>query len=136
MHRADAALALGVPFVLDAATATDAIDEWMELGALPFHFEVHPWMRELLGPGRTLKFPAADTAWVVDLTGEAISRRHSNEETAVAVRASVTDLLLCLYKRKQQVVAEGDEESARLLPRPRELRLRSSVGSRPNPARD
>jgi hypothetical protein len=39
----------------------------MELGCLPFHFDVHPWMRELLGPGRTVGLHATDTQsdWLV-----------------------------------------------------------------------
>lgn len=61
MHRADATLALGAEYTLDQAVALDAIDEWMELSALPMHFEVHPRMRELLGPGRTRHFHAIDT---------------------------------------------------------------------------
>jgi uncharacterized protein (TIGR03083 family) len=75
MHRADATLPLGKPFVLDPEVAVDGIDEWMELGSLPFHFEVHPQMRELLGPGRTVHLHATDTdptlhaEWVLDLTG-------------------------------------------------------------------
>ncbi|MEU4197219.1 maleylpyruvate isomerase family mycothiol-dependent enzyme [Kribbella sp. NPDC026611] len=111
MHRADAALALDRPYELDAEVATDGIDEWMELGALPLHFEVHPWMRELLAPGRTLKFKAAHQAWVVDLTGDAIQWRHSDEPTAVTVKAPVTDLLLHLYKRRNDnVQVEGDRD--------------------------
>ena len=43
LHRADATLALGAEYTLDQAVAVDAIDEWLELGALPMHFEVHPW---------------------------------------------------------------------------------------------
>lgn len=109
MHRADAALALGVPFKLEPEVAADGIDEWMELGALPFHFEVHPWMRELLAPGRTLKYAAPEQSWVVDLTGEAIRWRHSDEPTAVTVRGPVTRLLLQLYKRSDDDTAvEGD----------------------------
>lgn len=106
IHRADATLALGAGFQADADVALDAIDEWMELGSLPMHFEVHPSMRELLGPGRTLHFHATDTApeasaeWVVDLTGDAIAWRRAHEKAAVAVRAPLTDLLLSLYKRR------------------------------------
>ncbi|MBL1097512.1 maleylpyruvate isomerase family mycothiol-dependent enzyme [Streptomyces coffeae] len=106
LHRADAALALGAEFTLDEEVALDALDEWMELGSLPFHFDVHPWMRELLGPGRTLHLHATDTApesraeWVVDLTGEAIVWRRAHEKAAVAVRAPLTDLLLLVYKRR------------------------------------
>lgn len=78
----------------------------MELGSLPVHFEIHPWMRELLGPGRTLHLHATDTApetraeWVVDLTGEAITWRRAHEKATVAVRGRLVDLLLLIYKRR------------------------------------
>jgi uncharacterized protein (TIGR03083 family) len=113
MHRADAALALNLPYLLETQIAADAIDEWMELGALPFHFEVHPWMRELLGPGRTLKFEASDwkAAWLVDLTGDVIAWRHSDEPAAVTVRGPVTELLLHIYKRRTgSVEVTGDND--------------------------
>ncbi len=106
IHRADAMLGLGLPFAIDLAVAVDGIDEWMELGSLPMHFDVHPWMRELLGPGRTLHFHATDTPpdlgaeWVVDLTGDALAWRRAHEKAAVAVRGPVTDLLLLIYKRR------------------------------------
>ena len=106
IHRADATLALAAQFTADTNIALDAIDEWMELGSLPMHFEVHPWIRELLGPGRTLHFHATDTApeasaeWVVDLTGDAIVWRRAHEKAAVAVRGPLTDLLLVIYKRR------------------------------------
>ena len=106
IHRADAALAIGAEYKADTDVALDAIDEWMELGSLPMHFEVHPQTRELLGPGRTLHFHATDTEpqaaaeWVVDLTGDAITWRRAHEKTAVAVRAPLTDLLLLIYKRR------------------------------------
>lgn len=115
VHRADATLALGTPFAVDQDVALDAIDEWMQLGSLPMHFEIHPWMRELLGPGRTLHFHATDTGpapapgvaaeWVVDLTGDAIAWRRAHEKAAVAVRAPLADLLLIIYKRRP---ARGD----------------------------
>jgi len=106
IHRADATLALGAEFTLEEEVARDAVDEWMELGSLPMHFDIHPWMRELLGPGRTLHFHATDTApeasaeWVVDLTGEAITWRRTHEKATVAVRGPLTGLLLVLYRRR------------------------------------
>ncbi|MGH3910323.1 MAG: maleylpyruvate isomerase family mycothiol-dependent enzyme [Pseudonocardiaceae bacterium] len=106
IHRADATLAVGAEFTLDDEVALDAIDEWMELGSLPMHFEVHPWMRELLGPGRTIHLHATDTApetaaeWVIDLTGDAIVWRRAHEKAAVAVRGPLVDLLLVIYKRR------------------------------------
>jgi hypothetical protein len=51
---------------------------WRTPCAVPMHFEVHPRMRELLGPGRTIHLHATDTPpqaaaeWLVDLTGDAI----------------------------------------------------------------
>jgi uncharacterized protein (TIGR03083 family) len=106
IHRADAALAVRAPYTLDADIAIDAIDEWMQLGSLPMHFEVHPQMRELPGPGRTLHFHATDTApeaaaeWLVDLTGETISWSRAHGKAAVAVRGPLTDLLLIIYRRR------------------------------------
>jgi uncharacterized protein (TIGR03083 family) len=106
LHRADATLALGGRYVLAEDVALDAVDEWMELGSLPMHFDVHPRMRELLGPDRTIHLHATDTApdaaaeWVVDLTGDAITWRRAHEKSAVAVRGPLTELLLTIYKRR------------------------------------
>jgi uncharacterized protein (TIGR03083 family) len=100
-HRADAALAIGVPFTLDPDVACDGVEEWLELGSMPFHFEVHPWMCELLGPGRRIGLHATDTGehWLLDLTGDAITWRRGDEAAAADVRGPVTDLLLALYRR-------------------------------------
>lgn len=106
IHRADAALAVGVPFEVDDSVAVDAVDEWMMLGSLPVMFEYYPSKRELLGPGRTLHFHATDTApearaeWVVDLTGDLLAWRRAHEKAAVAVRAPLADLLLVIYRRR------------------------------------
>jgi uncharacterized protein (TIGR03083 family) len=112
MHRADAALALGIDYVVPTFVAVDGVEEWLELGSLPFHFEVHPWMRELLGPDRTIGLHASDTDdhWVLDFTGDAITWRRSAEETAAGLRGSATELLLVLYRRApvSTVDVEGD----------------------------
>jgi uncharacterized protein (TIGR03083 family) len=111
MHRADAELALGLDFTLAPELAADGIEEWLELGSLPFHFDIHPWMRELLGPGRTIGLVAPDAAWVVDLTGDAITWRRGSEDTAVALHGSLTELLLVIYKRLPPVVrVTGDRD--------------------------
>jgi uncharacterized protein (TIGR03083 family) len=106
IHRADAVLALGKPFTLEHNIAIDGLDEWMELGSLPMHFEWHPRTRELLGAGRTLHFHATDAApddqaeWVVDLTGDELAWRRAHEKSAVAVRGPLTELLLVVYRRR------------------------------------
>jgi uncharacterized protein (TIGR03083 family) len=106
IHRADATLALGSAFSAAPEVARDALDEWLELGALPMHFEVHPQTRELLGPGRTIHLHATDASpqasaeWVIDLTGDTIAWRRAHEKAAVAARGPLTDLLLVVYKRR------------------------------------
>jgi uncharacterized protein (TIGR03083 family) len=108
IHRADAALAIGIPFELDADVACDGVEEWLELGSLPFHFDVHPRMRELLGPDRVIGLHATDTGdrWLLDLTGDVISWRRSDEPAAADLRGPVTDLLLALYRRVPVAVLE------------------------------
>ena len=120
IHRADAMLALDKTYPLERAVAVDCLDEWMELGSLPMHFELHPWTRELVGPGRTLHFHATDTEpddaaeWVVDLTGDALAWRRAHEKSAVAVRGPVVELLLVVYRRRSPrdgtVEVLGDED--------------------------
>ncbi|WP_262281827.1 maleylpyruvate isomerase family mycothiol-dependent enzyme [Micromonospora sp. MA102] len=106
LHRADAALALGVDFAVDPAMAVDALDEWMELGSLPQMLDFYPHRRDLLGPGRTLHLHATDVPaglgaeWLVDLTGDTVAWRRAHEKAAVAVRGPVTELLLMVYRRR------------------------------------
>jgi uncharacterized protein (TIGR03083 family) len=101
IHRADAAIALGVEYVLDTDVAIDGVDEWLELGCLPFHFDVHPRMRELLGPGRTIGLYATDThtCWLLDFTGDVITWCRSDGAASAAIRGTVADLLLTMYRR-------------------------------------
>ncbi len=114
MHRADAALALGIDYVLPTFLAADGVEEWLELGCLPFHFDVHPWMRELLGPGRTIALHATDTGddWLLDFTGDVIAWRRGSEPAPAALCGPVTDLLLVLYRRRPVTAIEvrGDDE--------------------------
>jgi hypothetical protein len=91
-----------VEYTLDPDVAAGGVDEWMEVGCMPFHFEVHPWMRELLAPGRTIGLHATDTDahWLLDLTGYVIVWRRADEPAAAEIRAPVTDLLLTIYRRR------------------------------------
>jgi hypothetical protein len=74
----------------------------MELGCLPFHFEVHPWMRELLGPDRTIGLHAtgSDVYWLLDLTGDVSAWRHADEPATATIGGPVADLLLTVYRRR------------------------------------
>jgi uncharacterized protein (TIGR03083 family) len=116
MHRADAALAAGTPFVVQPEVALDAVDEWMELDVLPQHFDIRPGKRDLLAPGRTVALEATDVdaAWFVDLTGPLITWRRGTGAAAVTVRAPLTELLLLIYRRRDGAGPEVDGDAALL----------------------
>jgi uncharacterized protein (TIGR03083 family) len=114
IHRADGVLALEGRYLLDPYVAVDAIDEWMELGSLPHMITIKPELGELLAPGRTLHLHAtdapadADAEWVVDLSGHNLSWRKGHEKCSAAIRASLVDLLLVLYRRRSPAVETVD----------------------------
>ena len=116
IHRADAAIALGIDYVLDTDVAVDGVDEWLELGCLPFHFEVHPWMRELLGPDRTIGLHATDTDadWLLDFTGDVIAWRRSDAAASAADArigdGSAADDLSAHARRLRPIEVTGDAE--------------------------
>jgi uncharacterized protein (TIGR03083 family) len=118
LHRADVSLALAGTFTAEPPVVIDALDEWMELGSLPLHLDRDPRVRELLGPGRTLRLHASDvrnaeTDWLVDMTGDVITWRRSGEPAAVTVEVPLTRLLLLVYRRLTPAAAgatiSGDE---------------------------
>ncbi|WP_181783019.1 maleylpyruvate isomerase family mycothiol-dependent enzyme [Pseudonocardia pini] len=102
VHRVDATQAAGLPVTAAPEVVAAALDEWMELDALPAHFALEPAKREVLGVGRTLALEATDTgdAWSVDLTGEEIRWRRGTGPAAVTVRGPLTELLLLVYRRR------------------------------------
>ncbi|QBI53934.1 maleylpyruvate isomerase N-terminal domain-containing protein [Streptomonospora litoralis] len=120
VHRADAALALGVGFDLDDELAVDGVDEWMELESLPGMLEARPDKRDLPGTGRVLAFRAAGPGgealadWRVDLTGTAISCSRGRGPAAVTVVGPPSELLLVLMRRRSPqagtVDVQGDAD--------------------------
>ncbi|OON82854.1 maleylpyruvate isomerase family mycothiol-dependent enzyme [Streptomyces tsukubensis] len=115
VHRADASRAVGAEFAIDEEFAVDGVEEWMEFATVPEVVRPQSELPPLLGPGRTLSFRGTDTAsdrtveWLVDLTGNAVACHRGDaraeKSAAVRVRASLTDLLLLLYRRR----TAGDE---------------------------
>ncbi|WP_410605384.1 maleylpyruvate isomerase family mycothiol-dependent enzyme [Amycolatopsis sp. lyj-90] len=108
VHRADATLAAGLGFQAGPEVVLDAIDEWMELEALPEHFEFRPEKREILGDGRSVGFEAGEHVWFVDLGGSAVAWERDRRGAAVTVRGAPADLLLVLYQRKDAEDVVGD----------------------------
>ncbi|SDO93608.1 TIGR03083 family protein [Actinopolyspora xinjiangensis] len=106
LHRADAGFAVGAEYLVEPEIAVDALDEWMLLCALPGLSRADPELRRLLGGGNTVHLHATDVPdelaaeWLVDLTGESITWRRAHERATVALRGSLTGLLLAVYLRK------------------------------------
>lgn len=100
VHRADAALALGLPFTTDPALAVDGIDEFLEnLPSAGAGFA--PNVLELTGSGETLHFHAtdADGEWMMTLTDSGFTWGHGHGKGDVAARGTAADLLLLVYGR-------------------------------------
>ncbi|MGE2715421.1 maleylpyruvate isomerase family mycothiol-dependent enzyme [Mycolicibacterium litorale] len=101
VHRADAALALGVPFDLPPELAADALSEWIELAAVQAGRRGQP-----LEWGRSLHLHATDESlggvgeWMITSTDEGIDWSHEHGKGDVAVRGPVTDLLLAVTRRR------------------------------------
>ncbi|MFF6998110.1 maleylpyruvate isomerase N-terminal domain-containing protein [Streptomyces sp. NPDC008313] len=105
IHRADAALAAGVPYEVDADVAADAVDEWLEIVTFVQRTQPDDAANELRGPGRSIHLHATDAPaelnaeWVVELTEEGVVWRRGHEKATVALRGTLTDVLLGFYRR-------------------------------------
>ncbi|MFE1462218.1 maleylpyruvate isomerase family mycothiol-dependent enzyme [Streptomyces nigra] len=105
IHRADATLAAGLPYEVAPEIAADAIDEWLEIVQWAQRTIPDDPARELHRPGASIHLhatdptPGVDAEWFVDLGGEAIVWRRGHEKATVALRGSLTDVLLAFYRR-------------------------------------
>lgn len=105
LHRADAELALGHEFVLEADLAADAISEWLSLIALPQALAYRPELAELSGDGQILHLHSTDPGlgeageWIVRRTPSGPVWEPGHAKGDVAVRGAVVDLLLVIMRR-------------------------------------
>jgi uncharacterized protein (TIGR03083 family) len=101
VHRADAALAARVPYTVDADVAADTIEEWLRI--VSFAQEGgDPEAAELRGGGRSLHLHATDVPgaeWLIEFGEDRFTWRHAHEKAAVALRGSLTDLMLVFNRR-------------------------------------
>jgi len=101
VHRADAALALGVPYELSPELAADCISEWLERIAVESKPQSPP-----LDAGLTVHLHATDDGlgptgeWTITSDEEGVSWCHDHDKGTVALRGSATDLLLALVRRR------------------------------------
>ena len=109
VHKADAAIALGIDVELAPEVAADGIDEWLERVAVETNAESAP-----LDAGRTLHLHATDDAlgaageWTITGTGDGIAWSHEHGKGDVALRGGAKDLLLAVVRRKS--AADGGIE--------------------------
>lgn len=103
VHRADAALTVGCPFLLAADVALDGILDWLGLLATPRSGPVAEALA-MLGDSRSLAFQATDVG--LDHTGVLVrigrdgARLEPVGDTAdVTVRAPAAELLLVIMRR-------------------------------------
>ncbi|MGW3460863.1 maleylpyruvate isomerase family mycothiol-dependent enzyme [Streptomyces olivaceoviridis] len=105
VHRADAALAAGLPYEVAPDIAADALDEWLQLVEWVQGNTPHEAARDLRGPRRSIHLHATDTGpalnaeWIVDLGEEGMSWRRGHEKATVALRGPLTSVLLAFYRR-------------------------------------
>lgn len=109
VHRADAALAIGVDYDPPADLAADAISEWIELMAVQAKRSSPPVER-----GRTLHLHATDDGlgptgeWTIVNDEDGVWWSHEHGKGDVALRGKAKDLLLALVRRRS--AADGGVE--------------------------
>jgi uncharacterized protein (TIGR03083 family) len=102
VHRADAALALGLDYTLAPALAADGITEWLELIAVKAGRDGTPLP---LGDGHAVHLHATDPdlgeagEWTIRADGCRVAWSHSHGKGTVALRGGAVDLLLTVMRR-------------------------------------
>jgi uncharacterized protein (TIGR03083 family) len=102
VHRADAALALGVEYTLAPELAADGITEWLERIASEAGRGDTPLP---LADGHTVHLHANDPdlgeagEWTVRADGRRIAWSHDHGKGTVALRGGAVDLLLAVVRR-------------------------------------
>ncbi|MCQ4082137.1 maleylpyruvate isomerase family mycothiol-dependent enzyme [Streptomyces sp. RB6PN25] len=105
VHRADAALAAGREYQAPAELAADAIDEWLEIVSSPEAIAFRPSLGELSGKGETLHLHATDAPpelgaeWLIERTPDGVRWRREHAKGDVALRGTLTDVLLVFNRR-------------------------------------
>jgi uncharacterized protein (TIGR03083 family) len=109
VHRADAALALGIPFELDPELAADGVTETIERVILTSSRQDPP-----LVPGVSLHLHAAEAElgptgeWMLVNDEDGLGWSHTHGKGDAAVRGPVTGLLLALNRRLSTAAAGLD----------------------------
>ncbi|MCG7525676.1 maleylpyruvate isomerase family mycothiol-dependent enzyme [Streptomyces sp. OfavH-34-F] len=101
VHLADAALTADVPYTVTPELAADTIDEWLQIVVF---VQAHGDREaaELRGEERSLHLHATDVPdaeWLIEIGADGVTWRRAHAKADVAVRGSLTDLMLLLNRR-------------------------------------
>ena len=105
VHRADAAIALGVGFEVDSERAADAVTEYLERVVIRADEEGPAGGDRPLGDGQSLHLHATDTGlgsdgeWTILGRPDGIAVDHEHGRATTALRGPARDLLLALLRR-------------------------------------
>ena len=101
VHRADAALALGVDFVIEPVIAADAISEYLERVVIRATEASAAGADSPLRESESLHLHAtdADGEWTIHGRPGGITVEHGHGTATVALRGPARDLLLALVRR-------------------------------------
>ena len=105
VHRADAALALGVDFEIDPATAADGITEYLERVMIRAAENDPAQGGPPLGQGQSLHLHATDAdlgtagEWTIFGRDASIDFEQGHGKATVALRGPARDLLLAIVRR-------------------------------------
>ena len=100
VHRADAAIALGVPFEIAPELAADGISEWLDLlAARPAGDEPPLVEGTTLHLHATDDVPGADGEWMIHVAAGRVVWERGHGKGSAAVRAPAADLLQAVLRR-------------------------------------
>jgi uncharacterized protein (TIGR03083 family) len=114
VHRADAAIALGVDYTVDPALAADAITEWLERVEIQADDEGPAGGDRPVGDGQSIHLHATDDGlgeageWTILGRPDGIAVEQGHGKATVALRGPARDLLLAVVRRRT-VAEEGIE---------------------------
>jgi uncharacterized protein (TIGR03083 family) len=103
VHRWDAQAAAGAPRPIDAELAADGVDEFLDV------FLAHPEMKARYAEGSEsvhLHSTDAPGEWLIEVAGGELAVRREHSKGDAAVRATASDLLLLLWRRRSPAELE------------------------------
>jgi uncharacterized protein (TIGR03083 family) len=106
VHRADAAIALGTEYDVDAAVAADAITEWLERVVIQADEEGPAGGDRPVGDGQSVHMHASDAGlgdageWTILGRPDGIAVDHEHGKATVALRGPARSLLLAVVRRR------------------------------------